>query len=242
MRIEAEGGALNGFSIVEGGGWSGGARINGDIAAPTATYVFTGWDGVYDVSARYCDEDDGSSSYALGGSAAGAIASWQGDQPTGSTLCNEPARLIRTVATSVALEQGETVTFECQRDPGEPCRVDYFDFAYIPPQPPPSSQPAFPGAMGFGAGATGARGFGAQVCVVTSLADDGPGSFRACAEQGPSAYITFAVAGYIDLTGEVNIASNKTIECATGPGDGPVFRRARLRVAGDNVILRGCRT
>lgn len=243
VRIEAKSGSLGGFSVVQNPQFSGGARINGDIANPTAIYAFTGWDGIYDVSVRYCAGDDGSSSYQLSGSSAGTIASWDGDVPTGSDTCAGGALIVRELATSVALVQGETLTFTCQRDPGEPCRTDYFDFAYIPPVPPPSSQPAFPGALGFGAGATGARGFGAEVCMVTSLGDSGPGSFRACAEQGPSAYITFAVSGYVDLeSGQVDIAANKTIECTTAPGDGVVFRRSRLHVTGDDVILRGCRT
>lgn len=242
VRIEAERGSLNGFSVVENGQFSGGARINGDVSNPSATYMFTGWDGSYDVSVRYCDEDHGVSSYQLAGSSAGSIASRDGDVTTGSNICGGGGLIVREVATSVVLEEGETITFACVRDPLEPCRVDYFDFAYVPSQPPPSSQPAFPGAKGFGAGATGARGFGAQVCVVTNLANSGPGSFRNCAEQGSSAYITFAVSGYVDLSDEVDITANKTIECATAPGDGVVFRKSRLHITRDNVILRGCRT
>ncbi|MGH9381479.1 MAG: S-layer homology domain-containing protein [Thermoanaerobaculia bacterium] len=242
VRLEAESGSLNGFSIVQGGQFSGGARVDGDVSNPTATYTFTGWDGVYDVSVRYCDEDDGVSSYQLTGSSAGSIASWDGDIMTGSNICGGGGLILREVTTSVVLEEGETITFTCMRDPLEPCRTDYFDFAYVPPEPPASSQPAFPEAMGFGAGATGARGFGAEVCVVTSLGDSGPGSFRTCAEQGPPSYITFAVSGYIDLSDEVDIAANKTIECAAAPGDGVVFRKSRLHVTRDNVILRGCRT
>lgn len=241
IRVEAESGSLNGFSVVQNNQFSGGARINGDIANPSATYTFAGWDGPYDVLVAYCDEDDGISSYTLTGSSAGAIASWLGDQPTGTTTCGSAGLVVREVASSISLEQGETITFACERDPSEPCRVDYFDFIYVGPMPPVGER-AFPGAMGFGAGAAGARGLGAEVCVVANLADAGPGSFRACAEQGPPAYITFAVSGYIDLnSGEVNISANKTVECATAPGDGVVFRKSRLHIAGDNVILRGCR-
>lgn len=112
--------------------------------------------------------------------------------------------------------------------------------AFVPVMRLPALE-AFPGAIGFGAGTSGARGQNAEVCVVTSLADAGAGSFRACAEQISPAYITFAVSGYVDLSDEVTITGNKTIECATAPGDGVVFRRAGLDVAGDNVIVRGCR-
>lgn len=104
-----------------------------------------------------------------------------------------------------------------------------------------SALEAFPGAMGFGAGASGARDQTAEICIVTSLADAGAGSFRSCVEQDAAAYVIFGVSGYIDLSGQVDVAANKTIECATAPEDGIVFRRARLHVIGDNVILRGCR-
>ncbi len=104
------------------------------------------------------------------------------------------------------------------------------------------AQVAFPGALGFGANTTGARGQGTEVCRVTNVNDSGSGSFRACAEKTTPAYIVFQVSGYIDLSDEVHIESNKTIECATAPGDGVVFRQARLHVLGNNVILRGCRS
>lgn len=241
VRIEAESGELDGFSILEAGFFSGGAATNAQVVNPTATYTFTAWDGPYDIVVAYCDEDDGTSSYALTGSSSGLIASWLGDQPTGTNNCSTTSLLTREIATSVTLEQGETITLACQRDGAEPCRVDYFDFTYVGAMPPVGDG-AFPGAMGFGAGASGARGLSAEVCLVTNLADDGPGSFRACAEQASPAYITFAVSGYIDLSDEISITGNKTVECASAPGDGVVFRRASLDVVGDNVIVRGCRT
>lgn len=238
IRIEAESGQLNGFSL-----FMGGTFIEADVANPTATYTFSGTDGTYDIIARYCDEDDGNSSYELIGSVAGVFAAWNGDQPTGSTTCSTEARLVRKVAKAVELNNGETITFACLRDPGEPCRVDYFEFVCASQAPIPQTflQRAFPGAMGFGSSTSGARGQDAEVCAVTSLLDSGPGSFRACAEQCVPAYITFETSGYIDLSEQVDITGNKTIECATAPGDGVVFRKSRLRVFGNNVILRGCR-
>ena len=57
--------------------------------------------------------------------------------------------------------------------------------------------PAFPGAQGFGAAASGGRG--GQVIKVTSLAESGPGSLaEALATPGPR-IIVFDVSGVIDL-------------------------------------------
>jgi hypothetical protein len=56
-----------------------------------------------------------------------------------------------------------------------------------------NSLPAFPGAEGYGASATGGRG--GKVLHVTNLKPDGPGSFSAaCAQRGPERlFLTHAV-------------------------------------------------
>ncbi len=75
--------------------------------------------------------------------------------------------------------------------------------------------PAFPGAEGFGAVATGGRG--GLVCVVTTLAADGPGSFQDCAQRAEPRTIVFRVSGVIE--GPVNlIHGNVTIAGQTSPG------------------------
>lgn len=77
--------------------------------------------------------------------------------------------------------------------------------------------PAFPGAEGFGAIATGGRG--GRVIKVTNLNGSGPGSLRAaCAEEGPR-IVVFSVAGVI--TGDVEIVhSNITIAGQSAPAPG----------------------
>jgi hypothetical protein len=75
--------------------------------------------------------------------------------------------------------------------------------------------PAFPGAEGFGASATGGRG--GRVIVVTTTAPSGPGSLQNALDQGGPRYVVFAVSGTIDarihLThGDVTIAGE------TSPG------------------------
>jgi autotransporter-associated beta strand protein len=81
-----------------------------------------------------------------------------------------------------------------------------------------SDIPAFPGALGFGANATGAR-FGGTVYHVTNLADSGTGSFRDAVSQ-PNRFIVFDVGGYIVLNSAVSCANNLTIAGQTAPGDG----------------------
>lgn len=75
--------------------------------------------------------------------------------------------------------------------------------------------PAFPGAEGFGAGATGGRG--GRVIVVTTTAASGPGSLQAALDQTGPRYVVFAVSGVIDARihlshGDVTIAGE------TSPG------------------------
>jgi hypothetical protein len=75
--------------------------------------------------------------------------------------------------------------------------------------------PAFPGAEGFGAEATGGRG--GRVIVVTTTATSGPGSLQDALDQTGPRYIVFAVSGVIDARihlshGDVTIAGE------TSPG------------------------
>ncbi len=78
--------------------------------------------------------------------------------------------------------------------------------------------PAFPGALGFGAGATGAR-IGGSVYHVTTLADSGAGSFRTGVGTG-NRFIVFDVGGTITLASAVTCSSGLTIAGQTAPGDG----------------------
>lgn len=75
--------------------------------------------------------------------------------------------------------------------------------------------PAFPGAEGFGAVATGGRG--GRVIYVTNLNADGPGSFQAALDEEGPRYILFKVSGLID--GEAHLTrSDVTIAGQTSPG------------------------
>jgi hypothetical protein len=112
------------------------------------------------------------------------------------------------------------------------------------------TQPAFPGAEGFGKYASGGRG--GQVAAVTNLNDSDEGSFRWALEQYPGEPLTviFHVSGIIELQSKVQIKrSNLTIAGQTAPGDGICFKNQSLILNGasskgnhGNIIIRFIRS
>lgn len=101
--------------------------------------------------------------------------------------------------------------------------------------------PAFPGAEGFGAVATGGRG--KPVVEVTNLNDSGPGSLRE-ALNGGDRTIVFRVSGTINLQKRIDVAHpNITIAGQTAPGDGICLRGKELMIRNtQNVIVRFIRS
>lgn len=82
---------------------------------------------------------------------------------------------------------------------------------------------AFPGADGYGAGATGWKG--GDIMVVDTLADQGPGSLRECAEVTKVPRVcVFSVSGTIDLHRSLWVGSNVYIAGQTAPGQGIQLR------------------
>ncbi len=105
----------------------------------------------------------------------------------------------------------------------------------------PDDCPAFPGAEGEGRNARGGRG--GDVCRVTSLDDDGPGTLRRCltTADGPRT-IVFNVAGYITLDSTIRVRrSNLTIAGQTAPGDGVTIRDWGVVIEGDHIIVQHLR-
>jgi pectate lyase len=103
--------------------------------------------------------------------------------------------------------------------------------------------PAFPGAQGGGAAATGGRG--GRVIEVTNLNDSGDGSLRACiAAEGPRTCV-FRVGGVIPVgVGLRAYKGDLTIAGQTAPGGGitldggKVTKQAVLFLSASNVIVR----
>ncbi|MFT2010017.1 pectate lyase [Pontibacter sp. 13R65] len=103
-----------------------------------------------------------------------------------------------------------------------------------------AQQLAFPGAEGFGKYATGGRG--GQVVEVTTLNDDGPGSFRQAFNEYPGEPITivFKVGGVIELQSEIRVKrSNITIAGQTAPGDGVVLKGHSFSINGARAKSQG---
>ncbi len=98
---------------------------------------------------------------------------------------------------------------------------------------------AFPGAEGFGRFATGGRG--GEIYHVTTLADEGPGSFRD-AVSGSNRVIVFDVSGTIKLTKALVVKGNNTILGQTAPGEGIQVYGNRVSFSGaTNLIVRHMR-
>ena len=109
--------------------------------------------------------------------------------------------------------------------------------------------PAFPGAEGFGAASIGGRG--GKVMEVTTLADSGPGSFRAAVLATGPRIVVFRVGGTIELRTEIVVTQPfLTIAGQTAPGGGitlkthPANVRSALTLAdtAHDVIIRHIRS
>ncbi|WP_137392190.1 pectate lyase family protein [Rhodoligotrophos defluvii] len=119
--------------------------------------------------------------------------------------------------------------------------------SYVPPKLPDGRQRAFPTAEGFGAGAKGGRG--GAVLFVTTTAEEGEGSLRACIEaEGPRTCV-FRVSGTITLKKRSLVITNPylTIAGETAPGGGIAIRnsprqlRPSVEILTHDVIIRHLR-
>ena len=107
---------------------------------------------------------------------------------------------------------------------------------YNPSKLPAGQQRAFPTAEGFGAVSFGGRG--GQVMPVTTLADSGPGSLRACMMATGPRTCVFRVAGTIELLTQIKpTAGYLTIAGQTAPGGGIAIKNHPSNLSGSPVYL-----
>jgi len=100
---------------------------------------------------------------------------------------------------------------------------------------------AFPGAQGSAAHTPGGRG--GQLIRVTTLAADGPGSFRAAIEAKGPRTVVFEVGGVIDL-GMKELRIDEpflTIAGQTAPHPGVTIIKGGLTIAAHDVVIRHLR-
>ena len=108
--------------------------------------------------------------------------------------------------------------YACSNGPaGNADAVEEFD-GVLPVDAP--EQVAFEGAQGFGAISKGGRG--GRIIAVTTLADDGPGSYRACVTADFPRVCVFRVEGVIRFEGRPPVIRSPylTIAGQTAPGVG----------------------
>ena len=110
------------------------------------------------------------------------------------------------------------------------------------PSAPAATAPLFE-PVGYGSGTTG--GSGGRIIKVTSLANEGPGTFRAACDSSGARIVIFEVSGVITLTRSLTIYNGDiTIAGQTAPGDGitlvngPENDKPTLKIKAKNVIVQ----
>lgn len=110
--------------------------------------------------------------------------------------------------------------------------------------PAPASPPgvkAFPGAVGWASQTPGGRG--GRIIRVTTLAADGPGSFKEAVEARGPRIVVFEVGGVIDMKRTTLTITEPflTIAGQTAPSPGVTFIRGGFDVKAHDVIIRHIR-
>ena len=107
--------------------------------------------------------------------------------------------------------------------------------------PVQAETPAFPGAAGWAADTAGGRG--GQIVRVTTLAADGPGSFKAAVESKGPRIVVFEVGGVIDLKRTTLVIREPflTIAGQTAPSPGITIIKGGIDVHGHDVVIRHIR-
>lgn len=137
IRIEAEDMALTTYGIESNSSASGGKLIsllnNASGSIGSASTVFAGEEGSYNIVVGYYDENDGISKFkaSVGGV---PVDMWNLNQNLGSGLAS-PENLVRsTFATEVSLKQGTPIEVQGKVNQEEWARIDYIEFIPVEEQ------------------------------------------------------------------------------------------------------------
>lgn len=148
---------------------------------------------------------------------------------------------IATAGRMIPADSSEPTRRRARTRPRSPMNRSLFSSLLLSLTPCAHAQiPAFPGAEGFGAYATGGRG--GDVYYVTNLNNNGAGSLRVGLDTAPpeGRTIVFAVSGYIPVVSDTNfdVPSRVTIAGQTAPGDGVGLQGGRMLISGSDVVMR----
>ena len=132
LRYEAEDLTLTSYQIESGNASSGGKHISllgSDSDNGTATGVFNGEAGIYEVNVGLYDEDDGVSSAKI--TVAGDTKNFKFDKDLPGSGAVEKALTSRVTHSKIELEPGDAFKIEGKSNSGELARFDYIEFTPI---------------------------------------------------------------------------------------------------------------
>ncbi|PIG90435.1 hypothetical protein CSQ79_26670 [Gloeocapsopsis sp. IPPAS B-1203] len=122
--------------------------VNGDVAETGfASFNFAGASGLYNVVVGYFDENDGVSQFEVRQKRT-VIDAWSANQNLGSASANRQTRTLRTIATQLAISQGDKFYIKATEDAGEPARIDYMQFVPVTSATPPTTSAVVNGTSG----------------------------------------------------------------------------------------------
>ncbi|AFY65136.1 Calx-beta domain-containing protein [Geitlerinema sp. PCC 7407] len=223
IRYEAEAMTLSGFRVEAQSPASGGQGITlykGTSTQGTATQVFAGASGTYDVVVGYFDENDGRSPASL--TVGGTQYRWTFDENRGNGGVTSQTRTTRTVASGIQINTGDTLTLAGAVDQSEFARFDYIELVPVGGSTPPPSVGSF-GLSSASFGVTEGTTTGAAITVVRSGGSDGSASVTLTPSGGTAIagsdytsnplVVTFA-AGETSKTVFLPIVDDTTVESA----------------------------
>ena len=140
LKVQAENMNLLGYRRESIGVAEGKKGIKTD-GTGSATTIFNGPDGLYNINVRYFDETDGQASLKL--NAGGQSGSLTLNKDLHRTVPSSKNGITSTLLSQVSLKAGDTVELKGQRQAEEFARVDYIEFVPTddnsPPPPPDTS-------------------------------------------------------------------------------------------------------